>query len=283
MHLGSRDLSICIKEMLVMETKCKLSSKTVVLTRTADMPFVMLIVTISFASAVAAQQPPGNYTCNTDFSVDLYGLGVRLGYYFNWASGWTANNFVPDEIAGAQDSNSVFLLGLLASLLRGTSTRVLTRLDGLVLLELAAGSIWSVLSLWGYRTCVYKREKLHGISLFGGFGTHFRLVLSTMMASYGLWFFIVGIDDQNDHNLRLSSNAGPGRCDKIYVLGVRLFKIRPVGIVLCLISLVYCGTMLIVSSVAGITRLWKIGWLMQHGQHSSSSQLRYISGLGEQQ
>ena len=275
-----------------METNSKLSSKTLVLTPPADMPFVMVIVAISFASAVAAQQSSnttsnttldGSYTCNTNFSVDLYGLGVRLGYYFNWASGWTANNFVPDEIAGAQDSNSVFLLGLLASLLRGTSTRNLTRLDGLVLLELAAGTIWSVLSLWGYRTCVYKREGLHGISSFGGFGTHFRLLLSTMVASYGLWFFIVGIADHNDHKLRLSSNTGQGRCDRIYVLGVRLSNFRPVGIVLCLISLVYCGTMLITSSVAGITRLWKISWLIQHDPYSSSSRLRYISGLGEQQ
>lgn len=88
-----------------------------------------------------------NQTCQTDFSADLYGLGVRLGYYLNWASGWTANNFVPDEIAGAQDSNSIFLLGVLASLLRGTTTGRLTRLDGLVLLELAAGTVWSVLSL----------------------------------------------------------------------------------------------------------------------------------------
>src|SRR5690242_14583211 len=104
-------------------------------------------LSVGFAAFAAAQQESSatsaadyyaqlsqQHPCNTIFSQNLYGLGVRLGYYFNWASGWTANNFVPDEIAGAQDSNSIFLLGLLASLLRGTSTRALTRLDGIVLL-----------------------------------------------------------------------------------------------------------------------------------------------------
>ncbi|KAF7506917.1 hypothetical protein GJ744_011158 [Endocarpon pusillum] len=258
------------------------------------MLLVVFILAVSYVSTVAAQQssnttstitPGSNQTCQTDFSADLYGLGVRLGYYFNWASGWTANNFVPDEIAGAQDSNSIFLLGVLASLLRGTMTGRLTRLDGLVLLELAAGTVWSVLSLWGYRTCVFKRERLHGISFLGGFGTHFRLLLSTMMASYGLWFFVVGVAAHNDNHLKLASDIGqsPAHCRQILVLGVRLETVRPVGIVLCLISLAYCGIMLVTSSVAGITRLWKMGWLMRHSHYSSSSRLRYISGLGQQQ
>lgn len=85
--------------------------------------------------------------CKTPTSSDLYGLGLRLGYYSSCASAWTANNWVPDEIAGAQDSNSIFLLALLISMIRTTTLNTLTRLAALILLELRAGTTMSVVTI----------------------------------------------------------------------------------------------------------------------------------------
>lgn len=43
------------------------------------------------------------HDCTTKLAGDLYGLGVRLGIYFQWFSGWVSNNFILDEINGGLD------------------------------------------------------------------------------------------------------------------------------------------------------------------------------------
>ncbi|EXJ95376.1 hypothetical protein A1O1_00497 [Capronia coronata CBS 617.96] len=51
------------------------------------------------------------------------------------------------------------------------------------------------MSLWGYRTMYYRTEGPGGRRHFGGFGTHFRLVLMGMITAYGVWFWIEGVED----------------------------------------------------------------------------------------
>ena len=104
--------------------------------------------------------------CTTDTSLDYYGFGVRLGVYFAWLSSYFANILLPSEIAGALDTNSIFLLALIASLLRGSGTRDIAKIDGLVIMQLCSGFLFSSLSIWGYRTSYYHKEGPKGIRHF---------------------------------------------------------------------------------------------------------------------
>jgi len=66
-------------------------------------------------------------------------------------------------------------------------------IDVIVIHQLCVGFLFSVMSLWGYRTMYYKTEGPGGRRHFGGIGTHFRLVLMMMVLAYGVWFWIEGI------------------------------------------------------------------------------------------
>src|ERR1700761_726551 len=133
--------------------------------------------------------------CTTDSSGDYYGFGVRLGVYFTWLGSYFANTMLPDEIAGTLDTNSIFLLALLISLFRGTVTNVLTQIDGLIVMHLSSGFLFSSLSIWGYRTLYYQQEGAKAIEHFGGWGTHIRLALITAISVYGTWFWWEGSED----------------------------------------------------------------------------------------
>ena len=142
-----------------------------------------------------ASSSTGPVDCTTEYSADYYGFGVRLGVYFAWLSSYFANTLLPGEISGSLDTNTIFLLALLISLFQGTHTHKLYQVDGLVVLHLASGFLFSCLSVWGYRTLHYQREGAKGIRNFGGVGTHFRLVLIAAIAIYGAWFWMEGVED----------------------------------------------------------------------------------------
>lgn len=226
--------------------------------------------------------------CKTELSKDFYGFGIRLGYYCNWAAAWIANNWVPDEIGGAQDQSSILLLALLISMVRTAILESLTRLDALILLELCVGTIWSCLTIWGYRTCLHtnkrKGQRLNGISYFGGFGTHFRLLLTLAVAVYAMWFFAVAAKPVNG-KLRVADN--PKLCETIHVLskGLPLVHrgIRYPAIIFAALSILYCGMMCLASFAGAITKVKKYFRLSQSDErdklYATSLRLRYIPGL----
>lgn len=226
--------------------------------------------------------------CRTELSTDLYGFGIRLGYYCNWASAWIANNWVPDEIGGAQDQTSILLLALLISMVQNTVLKLLTRLDALMLLELCVGTIWSCLTIWGYRTVLHtgkrKGQRLNGISYFGGFGTHFRLLLTLAVAVYALWFFAIAA---NPVHGQLRDAGNPKLCGSIHVLskGLPLAHkgIRYPCILFASMSILYCGTMCLASFAGAITKGKKYFQLSRSDNakelYATSLRLRYIPGL----
>jgi hypothetical protein len=133
--------------------------------------------------------------CSSRFSADYYGIGVRLGIYFTWLTSWIANVFLPEEIAGALDANTMFLLSVMVSIFYSTSKSILSYIDGLVLMHLSSGYLFGCLSFWGYRTRHYQNEGPKGIRHFGRFGTHCRLLLAVAISGYGVWFWIEGVKD----------------------------------------------------------------------------------------
>jgi hypothetical protein len=137
----------------------------------------------------------GLLDCSTGSSADYYGFGVRLGVYFAWLSSYLANLYLPSEVMGSLDTNCIFLLALLISLFRGTVMHQLYQVDGLMVMQLSSGFLFSSLSIWGYRTAHYEKHGTGYIKNFGGFGTHVRLALTMAISVYGAWFWAEGTQD----------------------------------------------------------------------------------------
>lgn len=220
-------------------------------------------------------EDPKEIICTTDRSSDYYGLGVRLGVYFMWVTGWVANISLPDEIAGAMDTNSIFMFALVIAMGRCTITGLISRLDGLILMHLSGGTLFSVMSIWGYRTCFYSLQGPKGISNFGGFGTHMRLLLCTTVSTYGLWFWYFGVHG--------SLNKGIGACATTYTFffgkldvegGIRIYYI-----IVCIGCTFYFGMMTLVGLLGPIMRLMKMRWLLKYKFFHYSSRLKYATGF----
>jgi hypothetical protein len=202
-------------------------------------------------------ETPETLDCTTEFSGDYYGFGVRLGVYFAWLSSYFANTLLPSEIAGSLDTNSIFLLGLLVSLFTETLYHELFQIDGLIIMQLSSGFLFSSLSLWGYRTSQYQKDGPTAIQKFGKFGTHCRLALAVAISVYGTWFWWEGLEDG------LLSADDP-RCRKIYTWFFAEWPVRGgIDIFYIIISFsctVYYGLMALAAVVALVAKLIRVGW-----------------------
>lgn len=227
-------------------------------------------------------------TCKSDRSDDYYGLGVRLGMYLTWFQAWIAFNFVPSEIQSALDANAIFLFAVILAMVRCTITDLILQVDALILTHLGAGTIFSVISIWGYRTRYYTLEgPAKAISHFGGFGTHMRLLLCVAFAAFSLYFWTEGMHGPNPGMIAGTGREEDPQCLVLYTFmfshveadgPVRLFYV-----VMCSLLLVYWGIMLITSSLAALARVMKMRMLMKAGQWRTSSRLHYATGLSRKQ
>jgi hypothetical protein len=232
--------------------------------------FSTLLITSSFIPVSASTTStafdifPRNVTaadpvpldCTTEFSNDYYGFGVRLGVYFTWLSSYFANVLLPSEIAGSLDTNTIFLLALIASLFNGSHLRQIQQIDALVIMQLSSGFLFSCFSIWGYRTSYYQKEGPAAIKRFGGLGTHCRLILTAAISVYGTWFWWEGLDDG------LVGSDNP-ECQKIYTWFFAYLPVRGgidtlyIVITLCC-SLYYCA-MAVAAALVLVFKLPKIG------------------------
>lgn len=128
-------------------------------------------------------------------------------------------------MAGTLDTNAIFLLSLTTTVIVQTVNGSIFLVDSLILIQLGFGFVFGVMSLWGYRTRYYKwrdpsaavgeKDKYH----FGGWGTHCRLALCTLISCYALWFWVYSVANPNP-NCFLRE-----RCD-----GLRTFLFTSVSI-----------------------------------------------------
>ena len=199
---------------------------------------------------------PALLDCTTDFSNDYYGFGVRLGVYFSWLSSYFANLLLPSEIAGSLDTNSIFLLALIASLFNGTHLRQIQQIDALIIMQLSSGFLFSSFSIWGYRTSYYQKEGPAAIKRFGGWGTHCRLLLTTAISIYGTWFWWEGLRD----GLITSDNP---ECQEIFTWFFAYLPVRggvnKLYIVITMCCSIYYGSMLIAAIFAVIAKVFRTG------------------------
>ncbi|KAI1623848.1 hypothetical protein EDD37DRAFT_650930 [Exophiala viscosa] len=158
--------------------------------------FTAIFLGLAYAEGQLCTEKPEEDDCALAGNTDYYGLGVRMGIYASWLSSWFANNFLGSEIVGTLETNSIFLSALFATVF-GYSLKKegIRTVDVLVINQLCMGFVFSVMSLWGYRTMYYRTEGLGGRKHFGGIGTHYRLVLLGMISSYAVWFWVEGVQD----------------------------------------------------------------------------------------
>jgi hypothetical protein len=198
----------------------------------------------------------GQLDCSTQFSSDYYGFGVRLGVYFSWLSSYFANLYLPGEVMGALDTNCIFLLSLLISLFKGTVNHQLYQVDGLMVMQLSSGFLFTSLSIWGYRTAHYDKHGTGYIKNFGGFGTHVRLALTMAISIYGAWFWSEGVQD----GLQIAEDPQCRDIKTWFFHGFRISGgIHILYVVMTVGCSIYFGVMCLASALALITKLFSGG------------------------
>src|SRR3569833_912228 len=238
----------------------------------------------SFSALVARAD---ELECQTERAPDYYGLGVRLGIYFAWFQSYIANTMLSSEIAGAMDTNTIFLLTITIAMIKCSSIQMLMQIDGLILMHLSGGTVFSILNIWGYRTRQYLESGPRGIRFFGGFGTHSRLIISLAVSVYGLWFWMYAVTGG------LITMGAPGdetddppnkpECGTLYTF--MFAKVRADGgiryfyIIVCILCILYFGIMLMASSLTCWAKYNKVMELARSKRWADSSKLRYATGF----
>lgn len=170
-----------------------------------------------------------------------------------WLTSWIANNFLAEEIIGSLETNSIFLLALFSTVFfYSVQPGEIRVVDVLVIHQLCLGFLFSIMSLWGYRTMYYKTEGPGGRRHFGGFGTHFRLVLMGMISSYGVWFWVEGVEDGlSPCDRRLNC----GGLDTFFFVPVKVgsWTTRGIQLAIAIGAAAYYGIMALAALAAGTT------------------------------
>lgn len=140
---------------------------------------------------------------------DTYGLGIRIGLYFQWITTSIAYSFVPSEAVTMRGVNNCFQAAMFAGLLFLTKTKGsgLFAVEAYLMLVFCMGGVCSPTvpsniagsdsdSTHGRLQVIHRGYAMIHASTLGGY---FRLLLSVGFLSYGLWFTFVGMDGMMPH------------------------------------------------------------------------------------
>ncbi|KAH7137304.1 hypothetical protein B0J13DRAFT_677340 [Dactylonectria estremocensis] len=233
----------------------------------------------------------GGIECQTAVASDYYGLGVRLGIYFTWLQAYIANTLLASSIPSAADTNTIFLLTLLIAMLNDSVSGTLSQVDGLVLMHLCGGTVFGTLSLWGYRTRLYKDNGPVAVRLFGGYGTHIRMLICLAVSTYGAWFWGWGVTGKLDSMTALTDGVQPPNPSECSVTYTFFFSKLPITggiryyyLIVCACCTAWFGAMMLVSGLAGWFCLENLQGSFRKSWADSAradawSRPRYVTGL----
>ncbi|KAJ8106008.1 hypothetical protein OPT61_g9828 [Boeremia exigua] len=135
-------------------------------------------------------------SCAIEGNSDFYGLGIRIGIYLQWVTALLANWFSTKAISGNLETNTIFLLAVLVAIIVSTVQEGVQSAELIVLLQLAFGFVFSILSIWGHRIRPRKGDEPIRLPLLGSF---FRLIITTAVSAYGFWFWFGGLEKRHDN------------------------------------------------------------------------------------
>jgi hypothetical protein len=84
--------------------------------------------------------------CTFPGNPDLYGLGIQVGVYLQWISGFLANCFRADSVQDMLSTNTIFLMALFIALAIITTNHTVTAPEVVILLQFCFGFLFSVCS-----------------------------------------------------------------------------------------------------------------------------------------
>ncbi|KIW25847.1 uncharacterized protein PV07_08987 [Cladophialophora immunda] len=164
---------------------------------------------------VQQQHLTSSTSCVLEGNSELYGLGIRLGVYFQLISTLLANHFLPDALREAWDANTIFLTSILIAIVK-SSVRVgdLTAPEAFVMLQMLFAFLLAVYHVGSSTKWVFfelMRHSLefpgtkigdnlmHSLSELGRakkdvspLGTMLRRFLTIAIAAYNVWFWFTG-------------------------------------------------------------------------------------------
>lgn len=135
--------------------------------------------------------------CGFPGNSDMYGLGIRLGFYLNWYGSTLASWIARDEVNGMELSNSLFVAATFLALIIQTAQDNLRPVEIYIILLLTFGGYmyFVPLYIWRFMTCWSPRwdpTRYPRVPV----GTMFSVLnwfLLTAVALFQLWFWITGV------------------------------------------------------------------------------------------
>ena len=212
---------------------------------------------------------------------DLYGLGIRLGVYFQLLSTLLANHFLPEALREAWDANSIFLISIFVAVLKSTViVNNLTAPEAFVMLQMLFAVLIAVYhigqsSKWVlFEVCTFflqgavepglgwaemVSELGQAQSDVSQLGTTMRQFLALAIASYNVWFWFPGNEFLNIDRHCPSSMFLFARVD-LHGNAKIFFQ------VLAVLYLIYQGCRVaVVNPVLHIFDAWFWKWSKKHG------------------
>ena len=225
-----------------------------------------------------------HFHCRTPGASSFYGIGVRMGVYFAQLQAWVANTFLSREVASSGDRNTMFLIALVTAMIKSSIVHTLEQLDGLILMQICAGGMFSSLSIWGYRTKRYVEEGPTAIRWFGGFGTHARLLICTVISFYGLWFWVFGVTGSLDPMSPHDDPPNPEECSELFTfMFVKLAVDGPIRIFYIAFwsfwTLYYSTMLLAALFLGGYAKTATVVSLVRYRDWAGAARLRFSTGF----
>jgi len=98
--------------------------------------------------------------CTITGNSDMYGLGIRIGFYMQWYGTILASWIAPSEVPGLRFSNSLFIFATFLALLIQTIKKTLRPIDTYITLLLTFGGCLYFVPVYIWRCLVCCRSQL---------------------------------------------------------------------------------------------------------------------------
>ncbi|KAI5792541.1 hypothetical protein DFH27DRAFT_527299 [Peziza echinospora] len=140
--------------------------------------------------------------CGFEGDADMYGLGIRIGYYIQWVATVFAAYFTPKVVSGAFEANAIFNIGMLAGLVYTTIARDdMYVVEPIMVLGFSVGG--AIVGLLDPKN-VHDAKNLHSLRArlvhLAGTGA-----LSLPLLIYWIWYSFYGMDTMAYNNCSTST------------------------------------------------------------------------------
>lgn len=120
-------------------------------------------------------------TCPFSGNADLYGIGIRIGFYLQWISTLLATIFVPWEENIIRSLNLLIQSAVFLGLVLLTRQHEIRTIEPVITVWLLFGALSSLSG--------------SGVNPLGKFSGFFRVILYSAVSGYACWWWFVGLDE----------------------------------------------------------------------------------------